>query len=479
MLVHTLALVVMALITLAPIEKIVNILNVSNVTNEAEEVQEFELQDAKLSEVLSQEMELPENPVEAVETLESPQPTPVQALSVSAPPTPIAELVDQVRSQTSLAQSLSAMMPTGLSSRSGATRGQLLRKYGGNAASEKAVAMALKWLSIHQRRDGSWTFAHPTVCGGQCDHPGTSDQAVNAATALGILPFLGAGQTHLAGEYREVVSRGLLYLVNKQQREGRRDPRGSWHEPQGTMYSHGLASIAICEAYAMTEDPALREPAQAALNFIVFAQSPTRGGWRYANVPADDSDTSIVGWQMMALKSGHMGHLIIPPRSILAANRFLDSVQANGGAFYGYDKPTTNIDGAISCNVIGLLCRMYSGWDRDHPAIREGVQWVAAHGPEAKDPYFNYYASQVLRHYGGPEWDAFNTRLRDQLVSTQVASGHAAGSWSYVGPDVPSHRGPVEGGRLCITALNTMTLEVYYRHLPLYAETTMEDDFPL
>jgi hypothetical protein len=77
-----------------------------------------------------------------------------------------------------------------------------------------------------------------------------------AATGLGLLPFLGAGQTPERGIYREHVKRGLAWLVSAQKADG--DLRSGI----GNMYSHGIASIALCEAYMLTKDPALRGPAQ-------------------------------------------------------------------------------------------------------------------------------------------------------------------------------------------------------------------------
>ncbi len=198
---------------------------------------------------------------------------------------------------------------------------------------------------------------------------------------MALLPFLGAGQTHRQGKYRQQVQAGLYYLVNRM----RVGPEGgSLFEPGGSMYSHGLASIVLCEAYAMTRDKGLYGPAQQALNFICYAQDPVGGGWRYQ--PRQAGDTSVVGWQLMALKSGHMAYLRVPPITIQRASRFLDSVQANDGANYGYTDPGTG----PGTTAIGLLCRMYLGWPKDHPALERGSRWLAERGPSKTDMYYNY-----------------------------------------------------------------------------------------
>ena len=131
---------------------------------------------------------------------------------------------------------------------------------------------------------------------------------------------------------------------------------------QGVMYGHGLASIALCEAYGMTKDTGLAEPAQQAVNFIVYAQDPTGGGWRYT--PHQPGDTSVLGWQLMALKSAHMAYLIVPPKTIKGADHFLDTMQTESGAAYGYVRPERP-----STTAIGLLCRMYLGWKHDAPPL--------------------------------------------------------------------------------------------------------------
>jgi hypothetical protein len=224
---------------------------------------------------------------------------------------------------------------------------------------------------------------------------------------------------------------------------------------EGTMYGQGLAAIALCEAYALSKDELLHLPAQQAIDFIVQTQH-FRGGWRY--FPGQPGDTTVLGWQWMALKSGQMAGLNVPRETLQRAGQFLDGVQSDDGSTYGYQGPEVE----RSPTAIGLLCRMYSGWRRNDPRLVRGVARLAAWGPSYDDMYFNYYATQVLHHQEGPEWPAWNERLREHLIASQAKSGHEAGSWHFADP----HTSP--GGRLCDTALALMVLEVYYRHLPLY-----------
>jgi hypothetical protein len=343
------------------------------------------------------------------------------------------------------------------------TKAALIREGGGNEFSEEAVAKALKWLVAHQATDGGWSFDHRQGghrCAGRCKNPGTADEARIGATALALLPFLGAGHTPKSGTYREPVRRGLHYLITRQNLRS-----GALFEPVGNMYSHGLAAIALAEAYAMTRDKPLHDAAQAALDFISEAQDPGGGGWRY--VPGQAGDTSVVGWQIMALKSGSMSYLKINPDTIRNASRFLDAVGADGGATYGYQQPG---DGQAT-TAIGLLCRMYMGWKRDHEVLDRGVAFLDKRGPSKGDMYYNYYATQVLHHVGGEPWKRWNAKMRDQLIASQATRGHEQGSW-YM-----RDRHGDRGGRLYCTALAAMILEVYYRHLPLYKQDSVDEAF--
>ncbi|MEL6109243.1 MAG: hypothetical protein AAFU85_24815, partial [Planctomycetota bacterium] len=377
------------------------------------------------------------------------------------------------------AKSLAAMNTSApMGSRSADMKAKLLREYGGTESSEAAVTEALKWFSRHQIKAGpqmgAWTFQHEIVCRGACGNGCRSAnraKQLNAATSLAILPFLGAGQTHLQGEFRNVVMAGLRFLMQNGKPGKENGLPYIDYTGGGSMYDHGLAAITLCEAYAMTGDPDLAGPAQASLNFIALAQCKD-GGWRYRKRDSSGGDTSVVGWQVMALKSGHMGHLMIPPKVIQGSTLYLDRVSSDGGSIYGYNKPSTTPRPATT--AVGLLCRMYTGWDKTHPGIQKGVQHLAKIGVKKPDLYYNYYAAQVLRHHGGPEWEKFNVELRDWLVETQDQSKGAKGSWYFDGAPHMS-----ETGRLCLTSFATMILEVYYRHMPLYAEAAAEEDFPL
>ncbi|WP_425617558.1 prenyltransferase/squalene oxidase repeat-containing protein [Anatilimnocola sp. NA78] len=338
----------------------------------------------------------------------------------------------------------------GYEGRTAAARERPVSAHGGSPESEQAVDLGLKWLAAHQHASGGWQFDHRHgKCAGKCSHQGTH-QSTTAATSLALLAFLGAGQTHREGRYQPVVERGLEYLVSRIVPNSR---GGDLQE--GTMYAQGLATLALCEAYALTHDAQLREPAQYALDYIINVQHPL-GGWRY--FPGQQGDTTVLGGQLLALHSGRLAGLQVPEKSFVLAHEYLDRVQDQDGATYGYQSPGDQ----PTPSAIGLLCRMYRGWKPTDPRLQTGIDKLSARGPDPQDLYFNYYATQAMHHFGGPEWEKWNRTLRDHLIASQVKTGHAAGSWH-----TPDHH-TVAGGRLCDTALAIMILEVYYRHLPLY-----------
>ena len=347
----------------------------------------------------------------------------------------------------------------GLEGRTPEGRARLVAERGGNRRSEEAVERGLHWLVAHQLDDGSWNFDHnKSACNGLCRNPGNV-ASTTAATSIALLAFLGAGYTQAEGEHQHAVSRAFYYLMSR----ARSSTNGADLQ-EGTMYAQGLAAIAISEAYAMTGDPGLAGLAQRVIDFVVFAQDKNGGGWRYS--PGEPGDTTVTGWQFMGLKSGRMAGLQIPPSTFYLVERFLDSVQSEDGARYGY----MGTDPRNTTTAVGLLCRMYGGYTRSSTALSKGVGYLGRWGPSKDDFYYNYYATQVMFHWEGSDWVRWNAEMRDQLIATQAVEGHESGSWHSDGGHGDS------GGRLYNTAMAVMTLEVYYRYMPLYGNASVDLD---
>jgi len=383
--------------------------------------------------------------------------------------------VEITSSASNLAQSIqisgsggfkSAFVGISLEARSPKNRADTALKNGGSAASEQAVEDALDYFARHQRNDGSWTmFFEDCPCQGECSHSAAGkDPHEIAATGLALLCFLGAGHTMTEGEYSEQVNRGVYYLIQRLKIDY---ARGSWLSTiaSAEMYEHGIATLALCEALQMKGDVSIQESCQAAVNFIVAAQH-SDGGWDYH--PRSPGDLSIVGWQVMALKSAVGAQLNVPTETIRGIDLFL-SRHASGAFMYRYrnqGKPTA------SMTAIGNLVRVLRGVSKTDAGIRASVDYLLKEQPSDTDAYFNYYATQLLFHFGGQPWEKWNEIQRNYLVKSQVQSGHEKGSW-WFGADISNNA----GGRLYTTAMACLTLEVYYRYLPVYESTS--DDFRL
>ena len=352
---------------------------------------------------------------------------------------------------------------TPFSARDPRLRSNVLRSEGGTLLTEAAVARGLKWLASVQNDDGSWSLKN------YARHTSKTNKGDCMGTALALLPFLGAGQTHEWGIYQKTVAKGLNWMIRNQQPDG--DLRAGLRTEAG-MYAHGQAAIVLCEILAMTGDQQFLTPAQHAIDFIATAQGPD-GGWRYR--PGQKGDTSVLGWQMMALQSAKLAgmNLQVAPETFTEAGRFLDSVtvrRANGftarapaGTFYCYQRGRGPTE-AMTAEAI--LCRMYLGAQRNDPNVRSAVAWLMAkHFPSRKNKnvYYWYYGSQVMHHYGGRNWRKWNQQVQTLLLETQSTEGRHAGSWNR-----QPFRWGSQGGRIYTTAMAVCTLEVYYRHLPLF-----------
>lgn len=356
-----------------------------------------------------------------------------------------------------------------LSGREEGRREALVRAAGGSGETEAAVGKALGWLAKCQGKDGFWSLR------GVYDDPANQENRL-AATAMALLAFQGAGHTPTTGSHATTVHKAWNALAKRQLDDGCFEvPPDVPHLHR--MYSHAQATIAACELAGMTGEATHREVARKAVAYAVAAQGPN-GGWRYG--PGEPGDMSVTGWYVMALKSGEMAGLDVPPQSFAGVAAFLDSVAIDGGSRYGYmryvqDRPPADDTSAVSAE--GLLARQFLGWRRDDERLAYGIRrlleenlpklqaWGKKDGYDEKDVYAWYYLTQVVHHVGGGPWQRWNAAMREVLPRVQVQKGRDAGSW-----DPALDRWGSAGGRLFETCFCTWMLEVYYRHLPLYGE---------
>jgi hypothetical protein len=219
----------------------------------------------------------------------------------------------------------------------------------------------------------------------------------------------------------------------------------------------------------MTKDRQLRPAAEGAALFLVNSQDPRGGGWRYN--PQQPGSTSCTAIQVMALKAAEKCGFRIPENTWKGVTYYLDSVSVDGAGRYGYEVSKKAFDTSVTS--MALLSRVYLGWGRDNGDLRAGVALIDAKGPY-ENLYYDYFATQLMKNWGGPEWDRWNGRLRDDLIAWQETEGPAKGSWA------PRDRADYSksGGRLLTTCLATLTLEVYYRYQPLLPGTSTPKQVP-
>lgn len=350
--------------------------------------------------------------------------------------------------------------------RLGDDRLEMAKRHGGSEETEKAVELALAWLAAHQSPDGRWDADgfedRCGECGGQ-----TEITADNALTGLSLLCFLGAGHTHTReGPYQQNVRKGLEWLVSRQAANG--DLRSG-----ETMYSHGIAAITLSEGFALTADSRLAEPVQRAIRFIDRARHRGEGGWRYD--PGQEGDTSVLGWQVMALKSAQMAGVDVPSAAFRSAKDWLKRVAHPARAgLYAYQPGMPHTP---SMTAEAMFTRLLLGIEPTDPSMRVSAEYLLEHLPDwEEDPntYFWYYASLALLQQQGPAWEKWNEAVSRELVEHQRRDGRAAGSWDPVG------QWAEVGGRVYQTAICTLILEVYYRYLPLYSPDSSipADDLP-
>jgi hypothetical protein len=333
------------------------------------------------------------------------------------------------------------------------------------------VDAALLWLKNHQSRDGSWE-AHGwqrNCKKGRCSGPGQNkgNHRFDAGvSSLAILAFLGRGYTHRFGPYKRIVGKAFHWLKRQQKSDG-----SIGFQEGEEIYNHAIATMALCEAFAMTRDSRLKRSAQRAVDFCVRAQNPGQG-WRYGVKPGNN-DTSVTGWMVLALKAAKTARLDVPEAAFEGAQnwfkRATDSrgdagyISAGGGSSY-VPVQKGKFDQTPCMTAVSVVCRIFAGEKRTHPDIRKGAALLLRSLPKrqskhrATNFYYWYYASYALFQTSDRKFDKWKEPLFKTVMSYAREKGCERGSFD------PVSEWSVAGGRVYATAINALTLEVLYRY---------------
>ncbi|MCA8992709.1 MAG: terpene cyclase/mutase family protein [Planctomycetaceae bacterium] len=338
----------------------------------------------------------------------------------------------------------------------------------------KSLDAALKWIVRQQQADGHWSLTGPYPDAGTVETD-------TGATALALLCLLGDGNTHENGMYSQQVNKGIQWLIAQQHPDGDLfDILEQGREAH--FYSHAQATIVLCEALALTHDPALRPPAEKAVEFLVRAQNPKWGGWKYRPLSETGiGDLSVTGWVLMALHTARMADIEVDLETYRLADLFITSVQENeiDGSHYKYrpDLPAEESQ-RLSMTAEGLLCRQWLGWPKDNFDLKRGVNFLQQeqNRPEwlahRRNVYAWYYIAQTLHNLGGPLWEQWFPPVQQMILSNQISAGPTTGSWHPHRPEGAFHERSHDAGRLYMTAMCVLILETPQRHAPVYDSGT-------
>lgn len=315
-----------------------------------------------------------------------------------------------------------------------------------NARIDRSVDRGLRFLASKQRKDGSF----------DCPMEGNT-----GVTSLCVMAMLARGSTPGRGPHGEAINRGIDFVLAHRKDNSLLTGKTTSHGP---MYSHTISTLMLSEVSGMV-DPVRQELIDEALapaaRLILDAQAirkpdAQQGGWRYQH-NSGDSDMSVTGWAVMALRSCRSGGAPVPAKAIGGAIRFVLNCRTKEGGF-GYTGPS---DPQLARTGTALLCLELCG-RHGQEASRGAGDWILANLPKryggANFYYGMYYCSQGMFQLGGDYWPKWAGVMYELLLRHQRKDG----SWP-AGSGAEASAGPCYS-----TAMSVLALSVSYRQLPIY-----------
>jgi len=344
----------------------------------------------------------------------------------------------------------------------------------------KAVEKGLEWLVRHQSTEGYWDCdcfheqcrSKRDSCSGM-GHP-LNDSGV---TGLALLALLDGGSHLGGGPYQEAVSRGIKYLCDIQDPE---DGSLTTKESTHYMYDHGIACLALTEAYRRFPWPSLAVPAERAIGFIHAAKNEDKA-WRYnigESDPVEQNDMSVTGWMMKSLVSAARGGLTFYEKDLRDGLAYIDELTDPRTGRTGYmekgsygaremgDEEMWPFEMVEAMTAMAMVCRHRAGTlfdelDTQAPAMAAGARVLAEKPPQKNlagriDYYYWHCGCEAMALKGGAKFLRWKKAAAETVLNFQETKGCAKGSWDPALGPWGDNGGRVYSTALCILALEEL-----------------------
>lgn len=308
-----------------------------------------------------------------------------------------------------------------------------------------AISRALEHIASKQLPSGAWAI----------DQHGES----TSATSLAVMAFLAAGHVPGEGPYDQHMQRGVRWVLDHQQPNGLLVHKTG----HGPMYCHGISTLMLGEVAGMTDDALAercRNALKQAVRVIIQAQNVRKdrnqiGGWRYGPT-SNDSDLSVTGWQLLALRAAKNLGCDVPAENIDEAVSYVKRCSFRNTGF-GYQP---NSGPSPTRTGTGILCLEICGAHHTPESLGGAAAWLQR-PLRADDEWFYYgayYSTIGLFQIGGEQWTQTKRHMIPLLLNLQSENG------SWLG-----HNGQERGlGTIYATSLSVLALSVEYQFLPIY-----------
>jgi len=305
----------------------------------------------------------------------------------------------------------------------------------------------LTYLAATQQEDGAW--------------PGSANSG-SAITGICVMAFMASGGDPDFGPYAENIRRALRRIILDQNAQTGHITGGG----HGSMYHHGLAMLALSEAYGVVNERLLWQGSDApvekrrtigqalelAVRCALTAQEKNPfGAWRYSP-ESQDADTTVSGTVLMGLLGARNAGMEIPNEAVEKALGFFKlNTMVDGNV--SYQPGSSHGDGLCRASIATLVYAV--GKRKDLPEYKAAAAFIKSRIDQdvAQHPFYTrYYLAQALFHSDLEAWKAWNQRITEKLRKMQQADGSISSSH----------------GKPYATGMSLLALALNYRLLPVY-----------